>query len=122
MIKRIVSVAVVAALTCALGGAPARANTPPKVGGAVRAATPPAPPAAATTTGVSHDGKLKADMLRLVADAKAGKVSTAAPRQSPQPAMSNSLSKGQKIAIGVGIAAAIIVAVVVYKATCDGMC
>ena len=121
MIKRIVSVAVVAALTCALGGAPARANTPPKEEGAVRAVTPPTPPAEATVV-VSPDGKLKADMLKLVAEAKAGRAGAAVPRQSQQPAMSNSLSKGQKIAIGVGIVAAIIVAVVVYKATCDGMC
>ena len=121
MIKRIVSVAVVAALTCALGGAPARANNPPKGEGPARAVTPPTPPAGATVGG-SPGGKLRADMLKLVADAKAGRAGAAVQRRSQQPAMSNRLSKGQKIAIGVGIAVAVILTVVVYKATCDGMC
>ena len=67
MIKRIVSVAVVAALTCALGGAPARANTPPKEEGAPRAVTPPTP-TAESTVGGSPDGKLKGLTIKDVAD------------------------------------------------------
>jgi len=58
--------------------------------------------------------ELRANMLRLVADAKAGKV---APAERPQiqPAKRNNLSKGTKIAIGVGIAVAVIAVIVVAK-------
>jgi hypothetical protein len=58
----------------------------------------------------------------MTGEIKPGSAGAAPPRRSQQPAMSNSLSRGQKIAIGVGIAAAVIVSVVVYKATRDGMC
>ena len=59
--------------------------------------------------------KLRADMLKLVADAKAGRVAPA-PLPQMQPQKSNSLSKGAKIAIGVGIAVAVIAIIVVVKA------
>jgi hypothetical protein len=57
--------------------------------------------------------KLRADMLKLVEDAKAGRVAPA-PRPQMQPQKSNNLSKGAKIAIGVGIAVAVI-AIIVWK-------
>ena len=56
--------------------------------------------------------KLKSDMEKLIADARAGKVIPAA-RSQIQPAKSNNLSKTAKIAIGVGIA--IIVLAIIYK-------
>ena len=58
--------------------------------------------------------KLRVNILKLVSDAKAGKI---APAERPQiqPAKSNNLSKRTKIAIGVGIAAAVIVAIVIVK-------
>lgn len=59
--------------------------------------------------------KLRAGMLKLVADAKAGRVAPA-PLPQMQPQKSNSLSKGAKIAIGVGIAVAVIAIIVVVKA------
>ncbi len=54
-------------------------------------------------------------MVKLVADAKAGKV---VPTERPQiqPAKSNNLSKGTKIAIGVGIAIAVVVVIVIATA------
>lgn len=58
--------------------------------------------------------QLKNNMLKLVADAKAGKVVPAAKSQI-QPAQSNSLSKGKKIAIGVSIAAAVVAVILIVK-------
>lgn len=55
---------------------------------------------------------LRVNVLKLVADAKAGKISTAE-RPQIQTAKSNSLSKRTKIAIGVGIAAAVIAVIVI---------
>lgn len=69
--------------------------------------TTSAPPASADT---KRNEKLRADVLRLVNDAKAGKLKMPA-QQFPQSTHRNNLSKGAKIAIGVGIAAAIIFAI-----------
>ena len=57
--------------------------------------------------------KLRTDILKLVADAKAGKVTPAMRPQ--QPKHSNSLSKGAKIGIAVGIAVAVIAIIVIAK-------
>ncbi len=51
-------------------------------------------------------------MVQLVVDAKAGKVAPAA-RPQIQPAKSNNLSKGKKIAIGIAVAVAVIAVIVV---------
>ena len=53
-------------------------------------------------------------MVKLVADAKAGKV---APTERPQiqPAKSNNLSKRAKIAIGVGIAVTVVASVLIAR-------
>jgi hypothetical protein len=120
MLSRFASAALVLALACTLGGTSALANTPPKADKSGPAATRPNTPAEAGKE-TKPARKLKTDMLKLVADAKAGKTATAAPRWQ-QPAMSNGLSKGQKIAIGVGIAVAVVVTIIVFKATCDGLC
>ena len=53
-------------------------------------------------------------MLKLVADAKAGKM-TRADRPQLQPAKSNNLSKRTKIAIGVGIAVAVVAVVLIAR-------
>jgi len=66
-------------------------------------------------TSAHPNEKLRTDMLKLVADAKAGKV-VPAPRSQMQPEKSNNLSKGAKIAIGVGIAVAVIAIIVVATA------
>lgn len=63
---------------------------------------------------VKPNEQLKNSVLKLVADAKAGKV-TMAPKSQIQPAKSNSWSKGTKIAVGVGIAAAVIVTLLIVS-------
>lgn len=68
--------------------------------------------------------KLKADMLKLVADTKAGKVSPRMNSQFP-PSHSNSLSKGAKIAIVVGIAVVIFAIIAVHSIkniSCESRC
>lgn len=67
--------------------------------------------------------KVRADMARLVADAKAGKVT---PRTSQFPQrQGNSLSKGAKIAIVAGIAVVVLAIIVVHGVTnihCESRC
>lgn len=68
--------------------------------------------------------KLKADMLKLVADTKAGKVSPKMNSQFP-PSHSNSLSKGAKIAIVAGIVVVILAIIVVHgikNVGCESRC
>ena len=121
MLKRFASAVLVAALSCTLGGTAAFADTPPT--SAAKAGGVAARPGSGTEAGkqARPGGTLKDDMLKLVADAKAGKAKAAMPAWQ-QPPQSNSLSKGQKIAIGVGVAVAVVVTIIVFKATCDGMC
>jgi len=56
--------------------------------------------------------KLREAFNKLVADAKAGREAPA-PRTQMQPAQSNSLSKGTKIAIVVGVVVAVVAIIVV---------
>ena len=58
--------------------------------------------------------KLRADMEKLIADARAGKVTPAA-RPQIQPAKSNSLSKKAKVAIGVGIAVIVLAIIIKHE-------
>ena len=60
------------------------------------------------------DAKLRAEMEKLVADARAGKVIAAA-RPQIQPAKSNSLSKKAKVAIGVGIAVIVLAVIIKHE-------
>jgi hypothetical protein len=62
-----------------------------------------------------RDGRtLKAEMLKLLAEAREGKVSpSTVPR--PQPPKSNALTKGQKVSIGVGVAAAVVVLAIILS-------
>ena len=60
------------------------------------------------------DAKLRAEMEKLVADARAGKVIPAA-RPQIQPAKSNSLSKKAKVAIGVGIAVIVLAVIIKHE-------
>jgi hypothetical protein len=59
--------------------------------------------------------KLSTDILKLVADTKAGKVASA-PKPQTQPRNVNNLSKGTKIAIGVVIVVAVVATIFVVKA------
>jgi Flp pilus assembly protein TadB len=69
------------------------------------------------------NAKVRADIAKLVADAKAGKV---APRSSQFPQrQSNSLSKGAKIAIVAGIAVVVLAIIVVHSVNnihCETRC
>lgn len=111
MLNKLASIVLVTALVCALGGTSAFANS---------ASDPEAKPKAAETpsadtakkTEVQPNTKLRADVLKLVTEAKAGKLKLAE-RPQIQPARSNNLSKGTKIAIGVGIAVAVIAIILV---------
>ncbi len=96
MLKRFASAALVAALVLSLGGTSAFADTAPKPDNksgeaAARAGT-------GTEAGKESQAneKLKADILKRIADAKAGKTAMAFPRPQ-QPPQRNNLSKGQKI-------------------------
>ena len=71
--------------------------------------TTPSAPASASSDAKRNE-KLRSDVLRLVNDAKAGKLKMPA-QQFPQSTHRNNLSKGAKIAIGVSIAAVIVFAI-----------
>ena len=105
MIKGIASLTVVALLIFTLSGSSTCART--SSGDEVKPADN-----TATEDGAKkqRNEKLRTDILKLVADTKAGRV-TAATRPQ-QPKNSNSLSKGAKI----GIAVAVIAIIVIVKA------
>ena len=108
MLKRTLSVLTGATLLCATPfvTAVAQSATPAGVevgsGAALTVTEGTAKPGTQTGAG------LKAGMLNLVAEARAGRVRPSS-RPQGQPVQNNSLSKGRKIAIGVGAAAAVII-------------
>ena len=110
MLKKLTSITLVAVLVSALSGTSALANNLSNLD--VR--TNPAPADTPAKKTVKPNEQLKDNMLKLVADAKEGKVVPAAKSQI-QPARSNNLSKGAKIAIGVGIAVAVVAVIVTTK-------
>ncbi len=108
MIKRIASLTVVALLIFTLCGSSTYART--SSGDEGKPADNTATEDAAKK---QRNEKLRTDILKLVADAKAGKI---APAPRPQhPRNSNSLSKEAKIGIAVGIAVAVIAIIVIAK-------
>ena len=113
--RRFVSGALMAALLFAVGGrlafANTKTNTDPPPNGVV---TVPASPTSAKK-GLPSNEKLRIDLVKLVADTKAGKEKLPGPPQF-HPARRNNLSKGTKIALGVGIAAVVVLAIVVVHA------
>lgn len=110
MIKKLISLATVVALVCCFCGlsAYARTGADPKEP-EVKSATP------AEKTQAQE--KLKADVTKLVADAKAGKLKVPA-QQFPQPKRNN-LSTGTKIGIIAAIAGVIIAIVILNHITSD---
>jgi hypothetical protein len=113
MLKKFASLMLVFALICTLGTfAFASTQSDPELDSVgVSAALGLSP---VTRTKAKPNEKLRADMLKLVADAKAGKVALAE-RPQIQPAKSNNLSKRTKIAIGVGIAIAVVAVILIAK-------
>ena len=112
MIRRIASLMLVATLITTLCVTSAHATTFFDDGVKAADNTSTAPP---PNTETKSNEKFRTDILKLVAEAKAGKVAPGA-RHQMQPPQSNNLSKRTKIAIGVGIAVAIVVIIVAVKA------
>ena len=114
MLNKFASVVLITALVCTLGGSSAFASNPSQPDTKPVMTETRSESGAATKREAQPNEKLKADMVKLVTDAKAGKV---APAERPQiqPAKSNNLSKGAKIAIGVGIAVAVVAVVLIAR-------
>jgi hypothetical protein len=104
--KKMVTGGIVAALICCVCVI-AQGKTEPET---TKATTTSA--SSASTDGKRNE-KLRADVQRLVSDAKAGKLKVPA-QQFPAPTHRNNLSKGAKIAIIGGIAGAIIFVILWY--------
>ncbi|HEV7682954.1 MAG TPA: hypothetical protein VGO68_12570 [Pyrinomonadaceae bacterium] len=111
MFKKLASAILVAAITCTIGGTSAFAAnaSDPSVKDDPAARVPAEAP---EKEAAKPNEQLKTNLLKLVADAKAGKVRLPAKSQM-QPVTGNNLSKGKKIAIGVGIAVIVIAVIVV---------
>jgi hypothetical protein len=118
MFRKFASVMVVLALFCTLGVHTAfgRSSSGPETKGkAAETESEPVGPSQSTAAPTEKPNeKLRAEVLNLVRDAKAGKVVPAAKSQI-QPAKSNNWSKGTKIAVGVGVAVAVVVLILVVK-------
>lgn len=113
MLKKFASVIVVVALFCTLGIHATLASEPETKGKAAETVTGPVGPSEKAVAPTNQPNeKLRAGILTLVRDAKAGKVLPPAKSQI-QSAKSNNWSRGTKIAIGVGIAVAVVVVILV---------
>jgi hypothetical protein len=99
----------VAAALFILGGTSVSANTPTRPEAKTETAINQPAPRAEDGKELKPGEKLKTDVRKMVADAREGRSGPAlrTPQQQPPP-QSNSLSKGQKIAIGVGITVAVL--------------
>jgi hypothetical protein len=112
VLNKFTSVTLVAAMVVVLCGTSAFANNSSNHDEKTDTASVPA--SVPVTKEAKPSEQLKNNMLKLVADAKAGKVALPAKSQI-QPAKSNGWSKGTKIAVGVGIAAAVIVTILIVS-------
>jgi hypothetical protein len=110
MNRKVVSLVVAVALLCCLYGTSTYAKT---------GSDPKEPKAKSETPAEKTQAqeKLKADMTKLVSDAKAGKLKMPAP-QFPQP-QRNNLSTGAKIGIVAAIAGAIVLIAILVHVTSD---
>ena len=109
MIKKFISLATAAALVCCFCGTSGYAND-----------TDPKAPTVTTATPAEKSQaqeKLKADLTKLVSDAKAGKLKVPA-QHFPQPKRNN-LSTGAKVGIIAGIGAAIFLIVMLVSLSDD---
>lgn len=113
MFKKLASITLIAAIACTIGGTSAFATS--AADPSVKDDPVSVPAEVPEKKGTKPSEQLKTNMLKLVADAKAGKVRLPSKSQM-QPARSNDLSKGKKIAIGVGIAVIVVAVIVVVHA------
>ena len=109
MIKKLISLTTVVVLVCCFCGISVYAN-------GTDSKTPTVTTAAAAEKTQAQE-KLKADVTKLVADTKAGKIKMPA-QQFPQP-QRNNLSTGAKIGIIAAIAGVIVLIAVVAHVTSD---
>lgn len=112
MLNKLTSATLVAAMMLVLCGTSAFANN--SSNDDVRTNTANVPSEAPVTKEVKPNEQLKNSIVKLVSDTKSGKVAMA-PKSQIQPAKSNNWSKGTKIAVGVGIAAAVIVTILIVS-------
>lgn len=114
MINRFACLAVILALVCTVGtSAFADTQTNAETSGNASVILPASPTPAGKE--VKRNERLRADLAKVVADSKAGKGKLSEPSQF-QPPRGNNLSKNQKIALGVGIVAVVILVIVVIHA------
>lgn len=116
MLNRFATMVLVAALVCTLGGTPAFAQTLNNPGAKTHSAVER--PDAFTDADRVVNAELRAEILKLVADTKAGGNVVRFPRPQLESPHRNNLSKGTKIAIGVAIAVAVVAVILVSK-RCD---
>jgi hypothetical protein len=115
MFKRFASLALVATLICTLGGTAAFAQTLPQPDARSNSVNELPDSGFAGRKEAQSSEVLKANILKLVADAKAGKRLVVLDPQN-QPRQSNSLSKTTKIALVVGVAVVVILIIVIVHA------
>ena len=113
MFNKFATIVLVAALVCTLAGTPAFASKPNQPVAKIEA-TADRPDEAGNVV----NEELRTKILKLVADAKAGRNVVTFARPQIQPSQKNNLSTGAKIAIGVSIAVAVIAVIIVSK-RCD---
>jgi hypothetical protein len=113
MYKQIASLLLVAAIICTLGGSSGLAQTSSLPDTIQNKENSLPDSALAEKREAQQKSSLKAEVAKLVADAKAGKRLTVTNPQN-QPAQSNSLSKGWKIGIVVIVALVIVTFVAIH--------
>jgi hypothetical protein len=114
MFKRLASPVIITALVFTLGGTAAFANKTSNPEPDEKTDQPKVPSEAPAKEEVRRNEELKTNLLKLVADAKAGKVAPA-PKSQAQPARNNNWSKKTKIIVGVGIAVTVVVVILVVN-------
>ena len=115
---RLASIAIVIAMSLSLGGNSVFAkplSDPKSPADETKTSSNSAPSAKSET---ARNDKLKADMLKLVADTKAGKVAPRGGTQIPRN-QRNNLSTGAKIGIAAAIGGLIFLAIVLHKLNSD---
>ena len=113
MFKKLASVMIITAIVCTLGGTSAFASNTSDP--SVKNDPAIVPSEAPAKKEVKPNEQLKNKMLQLVTDAKAGKGMPVAKSQIQQ-TKGNNWSKGTKIAVGAGVAAAVIVVILIVRA------
>ena len=112
MFKKLASLVLVATLICTLCEATAFAQTSSQLDAISNRVNDSTDYGSAGKKATQSHVSLKADIQKLVAEAKAGEGLSIANSQN-LPRQSNSLSRGTKIAIGVGVAVVVILIIVV---------